>query len=439
MQQIKTNGGIIKIVGLLGAYSGTKRLELQQKLLSGNKFTEESGSEINSKLKDQYYPEFRNIMFYKDNSRNPGAELLCRRYICSEKHDVTFVWKKEGGLRELPIAVNQCEIFLFPNQISLFSLRLSYDFGNATIDNISDLINLCRNFDAETSAESKDGRMKWHEWITEKYLVGEKLRGAHVLADEFSGSKFKVFSVFDINLDQAERDAVLYDFGTSSPPGSGKGAGHWAPHPDYLRTVMSSKVSYYNNWESLCLFDSFTTVGSGILSNIFMHKTWEFTYFRIYLFRLFFKYNLFRYNTELHDNTVKLRNQFEDFLTSYQLSHISFNFLPNELYSKIGSALHLDEELHTFQHRINRISSAIQEERQSRTNALLQFVTVLGGLSSVQPVFDGLSIAQKYLGWSDRLFYTLLVLILLGIGTGILAFLMPELVRKVKIRLFGRN
>jgi hypothetical protein len=57
---------------------------------------------------------------------------------------------------------------------------------------------------------------------------------------------------------------------------------------------------------------------------------------------------------------------------------------------------------------------------------------VLGGLGAVQPVFEGLSLAQKYLGWSNLVFYSLLIFILLSIGLGLLAFLMPELVKKIK-------
>jgi len=53
-------------------------------------------------------------------------------------------------------------------------------------------------------------------------------------------------------------------------------------------------------------------------------------------------------------------------------------------------------------------------------------------------VFDGLSLAQKYLGWSNLVFYTLLVLILLSIGLGLLAFLMPELVKKIKKNIFSK-
>jgi hypothetical protein len=178
------------------------------------------------------------------------------------------------------------------------------------------------------------------------------------------------------------------------------------------------------------LFDSFTTIGEDILK--YERAKWEDSYFRIYLFRLFFKYNLYRYNSDLHFNTVKLRNQFEIFLNNYNLSHISFNFLPNEIFNRIGDALHLEEELITFQNRINRISSAIQEEKQSRTNALLQFVTVLGGLGAVQPVLDMLSFVKtKNVG----LYYALIIVIFFGIGSGLLFLFLPKVFNKIKQQL----
>jgi hypothetical protein len=376
-------------------------------------------------------------MYFKNSKNN---ELLCRRFICKQKKSVSLINKKGAIPDKLPLAVNQCEIFLFTDQISLFSLQIEVLESDLNFEFLSDLINKCRSFDSEINELTGDKNKTWHEWISENYLQNEKLRGKKVKADEYSGSKFKVFTVIDCDLQPGNFDHYLYDLGTSSPLGSASGKKtEFYPHKDYYSLIMKSKVSYFNNWEALCLFDSFTAVGSGFLNNKININTWSYTYFRIYLFQLFLKYNLYRYNSDLHGDTVKLRNQFEKFLNNYNLSHISFNFLPNEIFNKIGEALHLDEELETFQSRINRISTSIQEEKQSRTNALLQFVSVLGGLGSVQPVFDGLTLAQKYLGWSDGVFYTLLVLILLGIALGVLAFLMPELVKKIKKNIFSKK
>jgi len=444
MTNTKVNHCLIKIVGLLGEYPTPKRKAFQTDLLK-NGYKEDSGSADSEKiLKDIFYPDFRSLLFIKNDDKI-DEELLSRRFYLKATKTVDFVKRdrEKKIIDHFKVDIVKSEIFLFGEQIGLFSLTLKIDDSTQSVPFISNIINQCRNFDAEINIDATDVKFgpKWHEWISENYLCGTELRHEKkkIKADEFSGSKFKVFSVIDCEVSAVDRQNLLFDLGTSSPLKSSIGEGNFAPHPDYFTEVMKNKISIFNNWESLCLFDSFTTIGNGILINAGQKITWEDSYFRIYLFRLFFKYNLYRYNSDLHDNTVKLRNQFEKFLNNYNLSHISFNFLPNEMFNKIGEALHLDEELNTFQSRINRISSAIQEEKQSRTNSLLQFVSVLGGLGSVQPVFDGLSLAQKYLGWSNGVFYTLLVLILLGIALGVLAFLMPELVKKIKKNIFSKK
>lgn len=444
MTNTKVNHSLIKIVGLLGEYPTPKRKLFQNDLLK-NGYKEDGGSVgLNKILKDIFYPDFRDLMFIKPDNKI-DVELLSRRYYSESSKKISFVKRDRDRklIENYNVDIVKSEIFLFGEQIGLFSLTLKIDENNHSISFISNIINQCRNFDSEINISATDEVFgpRWHEWITENYLCGTELRHEKrkINADEFSGSKFKVFSVFDGEILPDDRRNLLFDLGTSSPINSSIGEGNLAPHPDYLNEVMKNRISIFNNWESLCLFDSFTTIGNGILINAGQRITWEDSYFRIYLFRLFFKYNLYRYNSDLHDNTVQLRNHFEKFLNNYNLSHISFNFLPNEIFNKIGEALHLNEELNTFQSRINRISSAIQEEKQSRTNALLQFVSVLGGLGSVQPVFDGLSLAQKYLGWSNGVFYTLLVFILLSIALVVLAFLIPGLLKKIRKKLFKKK
>jgi hypothetical protein len=444
MIDTKVNHSIIKIVGLLGEYPSPERKKIQISLREVG-YKEDGGSEDTKRiLKDIFYPDFRNLMFIKNDEKN-DEELLSRRFYLLGDEEVVFVKRDRDSKITSKYSINvvKSEIFLFREQIGLFSLTLKVHSVNQNLTFISDIINQCRNFDAEIDINSTDTNFgtKWHEWISKYYLCNTIIRhdNKKIKVDEFSGSKFKVFSVLDCDISNDQRSDLLFYFGTSSPIKKSINEGFYAPHPDYFHDLMKNKISIFNNWESLCLFDSFTTIGNGVLFSDDNKKTWEDSYFRVYLFRLFFKYNLYRYNSDLHDNTVKLRNHFEKFLNNYNLSHISFNFLPNEIFNKIGVALHLEEELNTFQNRINRISSSIQEEKQSRTNALLQFVTILGGLGSVKPVFEGLSLAKQYLGWSNLVFYTLLVLILLSIGLGLLAFLMPEIVKKIKKKIFTKK
>jgi len=433
---MKVNNYIVKIIGLLGDYPTKERLQFQNKLIANGYHEDEASPELKSTLKDIFYREFREIMFVKRDDKK-ASELLSRRF--SANHDDAIRFNKLNRGKEITNTyeafVKKSEVYFFGEEIALFSLTIEVAPENQHIEYFSDLINQIRNFDAESvyKMNNLEQKSKWHEFISRKYLSDTKLRdeNENIKADEYSGSKFKIFSVFDTPVGSVDREPTLYDLGTSSPLGSGSGAGDYAPHPEYYQQIMSNKISYFNNWQSLCLFDSFTTIGTDIISYENQKKTWQDTYFRIYLFRLFFKYNLFRYNTDLNENTVKLRNRFESFLNNYKLNQISFNFLPNEIYSKIGLALRLDEELDTFQQRINRISDAIQEEKQSRMNMLLQAVTALSALGSVQPLLSGLSFAQQYLGWSNALFYAILTLMLLLLAFGVCYFLFPDQIKKL--------
>jgi len=128
---------------------------------------------------------------------------------------------------------------------------------------------------------------------------------------------------------------------------------------------------------------------------------------------------------------ILLRDQFESFLNKYNIGHISFNFLGNELFNKTGHALELDKELITFRERINNLSKVLQEERESKTNNLLQIVTVLSGLSSVAPAIDMINQAEQYLLWPPIIFYGLVSIIMLAIISGIVYYIFPELFKKL--------
>ena len=119
------------------------------------------------------------------------------------------------------------------------------------------------------------------------------------------------------------------------------------------------------------------------------------------------------------------------FLNKYNIGHISFNFLGNELFNKTGHALELDKELITFRERINNLSKVLQEERESKTNNLLQIVTVLSGLSSVAPAIDMINQAEQYLLWPPIIFYGLVSIIILAIISGIIYYIFPELFKKL--------
>ena len=143
--------------------------------------------------------------------------------------------------------------------------------------------------------------------------------------------------------------------------------------------------------------------------------------------RLYFKFTLFRYNSEVYsnaDNIVKLRDQFENFLNRYNFSHISFNFLANEIFKKSGEALELDIELNSFREMVNNLSKSIQERKQARTNMLLQAVTILTSITSIGPIFVLLQQVQIYFQWSNLFFYFLLSFFIIIIIISVFIYLM---------------
>ena len=420
---VKTS--IIKIVGLLGDLPKKSKSNEQNDLLQAGFNIERFPTKLDGQkdensikfLKDYFYPEFREIMFF---------DALNKRFFNKKTFTVGLIKKtkdKDDNEQKtnFPISVIDTEVFLFPGNISLFSLTIKVETDQLTLETLNNVLFLIRNFDTETS----EG-IFWHEWISKYTLGGINLRGPGIKADEYSGSKFKLYTVIDTDVNIESREHCLYDMATVSPIGSADGSTFLSPSESYYQQIMENKVEAFNNWEALCLFDSFTCLGNNQVANVYSIKTWEYTYFRIYVFRLFLKYNLFKYNSEINEDSVKLRDEFEKFLNSYNINTISFNFLGNMIYQKIGASLYIDDELDAFQNRINRISQAIQEEKQGRTNNLLQLVSILGGITSLGPLYDILTEVKIFFSWSDAQFYTALGSISVIIGISLFCYLMPS-------------
>ena len=425
---MKVNSSIIRIVGLLGEIPEKSADKLFQKFRDAGYHRDLYPVDTNGAkdgrslqfLKDYFYPNFRNLMFLRDN------EDETFRYIKLDNQTVSLIYGRNERRRIYSIGIHKSELYLFKEQIGLFSISIEIQEVNKNLDDISNIISIVKNFDAEL----ENGTL-WHHWISKELLANIPLRSTDksiVSSDEYSGSKFKVYSVLDFEHERQERKNHLYDIATSSPLGAGFGRGFYAPDEQYFDQIMTNRIAVFTNWEAVCLFDSFCCIGDKNLNDpgSISYVSWD--------YRLFFKYNLYRYNSMINEANAKkilLRDQFESFLNKYNIGHISFNFLGNELFNKTGQALELDKELITFRERINNLSKVLQEERESKTNNLLQIVTVLSGLSSVAPAIDMINQAEQYLRWPPIIFYGLVSIIMLAIISGIVYYIFPELFKKL--------
>ncbi len=420
-QSLKVNNSIIRISGIF---------ESDLNSFTDRKFKE--AGYIDETIKDQqfhknyWYPEFRDIFFRKEN-KETAARILVKS--CNEK--VTFLRRnhEKEVVKKTQTTINSKEVYLFPNGLHFFSI--SFDTTGLSLVDISDLTFSIRNFTAELEGYKES---EWVKWVENEVIAGIKIYSTWdqktIPVDEYSGSKFKLYSVVDLepndSINQQVIDELLYDIGCVAKIGSAGGKEYFSPSESYYNLLLKDKISAFNNYAMLPLFDTFTTVGFGILSNDFSHITYNETYFRIYLFNLFIKYNLYRYNSDMRLDSVKTRNQFEKFLNNYNISTISYNFLPNLIFEKHRKSMLVEEELAKFEERINRISQSIQEDQQNRMNTLIGIVGLFTSIGSVDPAIALLENARETIALQMAPFYTLVILLLIIIAIPVLSYLFPE-------------
>lgn len=380
--------------------------------------------------KNTYYPEVSKMLFIDDNK-----ESLVKIY--QKPQDYILIFFK--GKEEVNVKLAVSEIFLFPekNRLGMFSLQLELENDRTDID-VSNINFLARSFNSKMKVKNEKEENKWINWIEKNILSDLKISGKEVKVDDYSGSKFKIFTVIDTTDRQTHLDRchMLYDIGSGVPIGSASGIGGFAPSKNYYNQLMKDKISVFKNWDALALFDSFTVVGNNLFPDSTAEESYTTTYFRVYIFNLFFKFNLFRFKTILHEETLAVRNEFENFVNTYNISQVSFNFLPNLIYHTQRKALIINSELKKFNERITRISMGIQERQQRRTNALLTFVSIVASAGSVIPIYNNLEEIKTYLGWTTNTFYTILVILILIGGFFLFKYIFSEtyktLSRKIK-------
>lgn len=432
---LKVSSSIIKIIGVFESVN-------VKKTISGFKSIGYSCDSLDDDTlgfyKNYWYQEFRDLLFlFKGDA---AAEYLTKNI----EKEFEFI-KTEDYITKEPIikvsaGIKSVELFLFPNGLHFFSIELYTPV--LSLSEISELTNCAREFNKDVIIDGET--IKWVNWIEKNCLNNIKISSSPtekpVDVDEFSGSKFKLFTVVDmVKCDDVESSEImceiLYDIGTVSPIGVANGTHPLTPSRLYYDELMADKIDVFQNYAMLPLFDSFTTVGYNLLNgNEYQQKgqynTFSNMYFRIYLYNLFLKYNLFRYNSKINADSVITRDEFEGFLNTYNISHISYNFLPNLIYHGLRKSLQIDNELKQFQDRINRISQAIQEKQQKRTNLLLGAVSVLASISSVEPFFGFMENTRDSLKWGKFEFYFLFSTLLILLVIPLIAYLFPDKKRK---------
>jgi len=430
---LKVANAIVRIVGVFETSGSLSAMisKFEQELYLRENIQEPKTLDY---FKNYWYPEFRDLYFIR--KEKSSATILSKDF--DRKLEIVLRTDQKTDVKTLiSISVDRAEVFLFEHNLHFFSIDLSIESNE--LAGFSDLTFASRNF--HTKVLDVSGECDWVNWIEKEVLCSISISGDGSTkgpkVDDYSGSKFKVFSIIDLaeNVAPEVRAELLYDLGCGAQIGSAGGDKLFSPSQQYFEELMQNKISVFNNYDILPLFDSFTVLGHSLLDSdkkSAKTMTWSQSYFRVFLHNLFIKFNLFRYNSEMINDSVKVRDTFESFLNTYNISHISYNFLPNLIYQKHRLSLDIDGELQKFQDRINRISQSISEQRQNRANLLIGFIGFVTSLSSISPALDILKTVQKYLGWGSVLFYSLVVIVLICIAVPVLMYLFPDKAKRYK-------
>ena len=372
--------------------------------------------------KDFFYPDLRNQFFNNNKKRH---SILVKKNTENSIVDLfTYQFDGKTKSKEVQLKIIDSRLDLFEEGFGLFTLNIKIQTEKTDLSKFSDAAFLARNFETNIGHTHYD---KWHQYIEKEILVGASTRGNSIKVDEYSGSKYKLYMIIDIPelTEKNEMKSLLFDIGTLSRIGSAIGNNYDSMDKDYVKQLTNKNaISIFNNWEGLALLDTYTVVGNKILDTDWKKSTYLNIYHGIYLYCLFIKYNLFKYNFEIADLDEDRRSNFQDFLAKYYFNYISYNFLPTEIYNKIRTSLDIEKELKLLNEKIVAVGQKIQEEQQDKTNKILGIVTVLTSVSSVQPVYDYLIEGQKILGWSSEIYWvtTISIVLVLGGGVGFYVF-----------------
>lgn len=332
-----------------------------------------------------YYDSYISNMYPELSDKN-FRQSYDKTKLCHLTHSGTMrneiILKTEIRGKEVNCKIPFFDIYLFPDGIGIFSLKVEIIDNNITIGLISDFLFDIRNL--------KQKILTNDETITVKELLECKLDGPLQLNNRWNRyiPQLKTYTQIDLKQDEIpedEHNRLLYDLANMSPLGSADGVGSFAPSKTYFDEQMAeNQISVFKNWSALTLFDTFTRISLDFEDK---YGTWENDYFNIYLHSLYIRFFIYSINSEFNSvhriskKAEQLRYKFISFVNHYNLSHISYKFLQNLLLKKMLFALDVDSEIDRMENKIQRINEEFQKKRDNRLNLVVSVLAVFGVFS----------------------------------------------------------
>ncbi|MCX6272713.1 MAG: hypothetical protein NTU44_16150 [Bacteroidetes bacterium] len=339
-------------------------------------------------LNEYYYPGFVKCLFPK-----LGHEVSSDP-VCSFSYPVNLKYSFDSK----PVTIQYIDLFFFPDHHLVYCFKCTYK--DLTLDEIVSLNNLIRN-----------KKINELEFI---YPVIQPLARDNCLN---IGNKLKMFLCLSHELTFSESyssDHLLFDLATCSPVGTSVGEGknrEMKPSREYFENLMKDhRISVFDNWTAVSLFDTFTLVHRGPVYNF----NWEFRYFRIlYVHSLFVKTYLAETSKAFYSHEVNksLEEEFYDFDKHFNFKQISYNFLPQIIYEKIRYGLNVEQEMKDIRSAIEKDHRKRQERREieeaTNEKRINYILFALAFLTVIETVWHGSEWLYTVLKGEKGLYYNI--------------------------------
>jgi len=346
-------------------------------------------------IEKAYYQGFKDNMFSEaDMKRNillkGKLNHLTQKNILNKRQQFVI----EKGQNILQVSVDFFDLYLFPEGVGLFSIKLTL-LSSMNLFNISDLLIKVRDVNCKLRTNLAEEREEANlpEGVNSTLIdiINSYLRPLHVSRNALKrfNPKFKTFSIIDVkgDLDSKIKDSLLVDLGNLLPIGTTfNKKSHFRLSDDYVNDQLNNnKISIFETWTALALFDTFTVITENSDDLIF----WEPENFLTYIHALHIKFYMYLSNekisvvTKISKETKRLKDSFIEFINDYYHTNISYNFLPDVLYHKIIFALEVDDELKEMERKIKRLNETVIEKSESKIQVILFIIAALSIFSSV--------------------------------------------------------
>jgi hypothetical protein len=343
-------------------------------------------------LNHSYYDSYLNnifpeIRFDEDQLHSLNSKVLnhLTHKKCLEKSYLSDLLIKVGKDEYLDFKIEYIDLYLFPHDIGIFTMKVTLkNEQDLKLGKVSSFLNQIRNLSAEIILEGETTQ------LLKELIRNEILKSLNVEENwTIFNPQLKLYTLVDLQNDQSDMqlDEVLFDLGNMSPIGSAGGASLFSPSESYYsEQIQNNRISVFQNWTALALYDTFTRVSVDFPDNF---SSWENDYFNLHIHTIYSKFFMYLTNSELSDvtkvdkRTEVIRDRFIEFVNDYQHTQISYKFLPDLIRDKLLYALGIQSEIERMDVKIQRINEQFQEKREKSFNTALVVITLLSVFSVI--------------------------------------------------------